>query len=194
MIATMRAWAPTIAATVAVAVVAAGCGSDQGSGNPESAATDYERALAGAPAPLGMLYEQANELLPGGLDAFQARLEELRGHPVVVNKWASWCGPCRAEFPFFQSQAAKRGTEVAFIGVDAQDSEDAARTFLEQLPVPYPSYVDPDLKISAELDAATEFPATIFLDRKGEVAFVHRGGYQSEEDLEGDIERHARPG
>jgi cytochrome c biogenesis protein CcmG/thiol:disulfide interchange protein DsbE len=193
MIATMRGRARSVVVglAVAIAATAAGCGSDEGSGNPESQAVDYEAALADAPAPLADLYADANELLPGGVEAFEGRMEELRGHPVVVNKWASWCGPCRAEFPFFQSQVAERGEEIAFLAVDAQDSDDAARTFLEELPVPYPSYSDPDLKISAELEVETEFPATVFFDSQGEQVYAHRGGYQDEADLVADIERYA---
>jgi cytochrome c biogenesis protein CcmG, thiol:disulfide interchange protein DsbE len=188
-----RARSIAVAATVALAAVAIGCGSDEeGPGNPESRAVDYEQALADAPAPLADLYAEGNELLSGGLDAFEARLEELRGHPVVVNKWASWCGPCRAEFPFFQAQAAKLGEEIAFLGVDGQDSDDAARTFLDELPLPYPSYSDPDLEISKELDAEIEFPSTIFFDSDGEQVYVHRGGYQDESDLVADIEKYAR--
>ena len=182
-----------VAAAVALAAVAIGCGSDdEGPGNPESRAVDYEQALADAPAPLADLYAEGNELLSGGLDAFDARLEELRGYPVVVNKWASWCGPCRAEFPFFQAQAAKLGEEIAFLGVDGQDSDDAARTFLDELPLPYPSYSDPDLEISKELDAEIEFPSTIFFDSEGEQVYVHRGGYQDESDLVADIEKYTR--
>jgi cytochrome c biogenesis protein CcmG, thiol:disulfide interchange protein DsbE len=194
MIATMRGRARLVAVAASAALVAAaiGCGEEEGPGNPESRAVDYEKALADAPAPLADLYAQANEILPGGLDAFEARMAELRGHPVVVNKWASWCGPCRAEFPFFQTQAAKLGEEIAFLGVDAQDSDDAARTFLEELPVPYPSYSDPDLRISEELEAQAEFPATVFFDSDGERVYVHRGGYQDEADLVADIERYAR--
>jgi thiol-disulfide isomerase/thioredoxin len=138
------------------------------------------------------LRDQANELLDGGTTAFEARLGELRGHPVVVNKWASWCGPCRFEFPFFQELAAERGDEIAFLGVDSDDSDDAARTFLEELPLPYPSYSDPDEEIARSLDAEREFPATVFIDSNGERVFVHRGAYASEKDLTADIERYAR--
>ena len=136
---------------------------------------------------------EANELLAGGKEAFEARLEELRGYPVVVNKWASWCGPCRFEFPFLQELAIERGGEVAFLGIDSDDSEDAARTFLEELPLPYPSYSDPDKEIADDfLDNAREFPATGFYDTDGELAFVHLGAYASKADLEADIDRFAR--
>jgi cytochrome c biogenesis protein CcmG/thiol:disulfide interchange protein DsbE len=193
MIATMRGQARSVAVVVAGALAAAsiGCGSDEGPGNPESRAADYERALADAPRPLADLYAEANELLGGGPPAFDDRIETLRGHPVVVNKWASWCGPCRAEFPFFQSQAAKRGEEIAFLGIDALDSDDAARTFLEELPVPYPSYRDPDEEISTDLDAP-HYPSTIYFDSEGERVYVHPGGYQDEADLVADIERYAQ--
>ncbi len=97
----------------------------------------------------------------------RARLAELEGTPVVVNKWASWCGPCRLEFPFFQSQAEQRGAEVAFLGVLSNDSEDAGATFLEELPLPYPSYLDPDQDIAAEIEAPQNFPATAFYDSQG---------------------------
>ncbi len=198
MIGVMRIRSNRIAQAAAILALATGlaaCGDSeqaQGPGNPESAAADYEKELAGAPEPLAALYAQANEILPGGLPAYDERIAGLEGHPVVVNKWASWCGPCRAEFPFFQRQAAERGKRIGFLGVDAQDSDDAAATFLEELPVPYPSYSDPDLEISKALDAEREFPATIFYGSDGEIAYVHRGGYQDEAALEADIERYAR--
>jgi cytochrome c biogenesis protein CcmG/thiol:disulfide interchange protein DsbE len=168
---------------------AAGCGGDETSG---AEPPDYESALRGSPPALAALHDQAGELLDGGADAFEARLEELRGHPVVVNKWASWCGPCRAEFPYFQSQAAMRGTDVAFVGVNSDDGEETAAEFLDELPVPYPSYLDPQLEVAAVFDAPTEFPATAFYDSSGELVHVRRGTYASEADLEADIERYAR--
>lgn len=182
----------TFIAAATLVLSACGSTSDDGAGNPESRASDYERALADAPPKLAALYEQGNELLGGEVEAYEARLRKLRGYPVVVNKWASWCGPCRHEFPFFQELAAKLGKRIAFLGINSKDSEDAARTFLEQFPVPYPSYSDPDHELGDLLQNAREFPVTGFYDSAGELVFVHRGGYASASDLEAEIKRYAR--
>jgi cytochrome c biogenesis protein CcmG, thiol:disulfide interchange protein DsbE len=166
----------------------AGCGEE----DPKSAGAPSQSALSGAPAPLAKLHRQADELLPGGATAFKRRLRELRGYPVVVNKWASWCPPCRAEFPFFQRQAEKRARKVAFLGVDSQDNDGDAREFLREFPVPYPSYKDPDLGVAGVFNGVQAFPTTAFYDSKGKVAFVHQGGYATERKLAEDIERYAR--
>jgi cytochrome c biogenesis protein CcmG, thiol:disulfide interchange protein DsbE len=179
-------------AVATVALAACGGDGDDGAGNPESKAVDYGKVLAGAPRPLADLYAQGDVLIDGGLDAFQAQLEELRGYPVVVNKWASWCGPCRFEFLFFQSQAAKRGTEIAFLGVDSDDTEEAAQTFLEELPLPYPSFFDQGSEIADDALNAREFPATAFYDSSGELVHTKLGGYASEEELAADIDRYAQ--
>lgn len=180
-------------ASTALALSACGTeedAADPGAATPESATADYGRALADAPPALAELYAEGDTILAGGLDAYEAQLASLRGHPVVVNKWASWCGPCRFEFPFFQSQAAKRGDEVAFLGVDSNDSEDAASTFLEDYPVPYPSFSDPNEQIARAI-GADFFPSTVFYDEGGEVVFTKIGPYENERDLAADIERYA---
>ncbi len=90
-------------------LVSAGENADPGAGNPESAAVDYEQALADAPPELANLYADGDVLISGGLDGLNSQLAELDGYPVVVNVWASWCGPCRSEFPDFQRVSAAAG-------------------------------------------------------------------------------------
>jgi cytochrome c biogenesis protein CcmG/thiol:disulfide interchange protein DsbE len=183
-----------LALTLSVAATAglAACGGDDsGTSNPESKAVDYERALADAPPPLAKLYANGDEIIDGGVDELHAQLAKLRGHPVVVNVWASWCGPCRFEFPDFQAVSAERGDEVAFLGVDTDDSLAAANDFLAELPLPYPSVSDPDSDYyRGELDVVA-LPSTAFYDSVGELQYVKQGPYTSEEALNADIDKYA---
>jgi cytochrome c biogenesis protein CcmG/thiol:disulfide interchange protein DsbE len=186
--------AAALAVLVVVGLTQAGGGSEpsgQG-GSKGGQGFDLNRArerLRGAPQPLAALHEQANDLLGGGKAAVKERLRALRGHPVVINKWASWCGPCRAEFPIFQSLATERGREVAFLGLDARDKRPAAAAFLSEFPVPYPSYVDPGEDVARALGAPANFPITLFVDAKGKTVFIHQGGYRSQGDLAADLDR-----
>ena len=127
---------------------------------------------------------------PAERHLIEKQVKALEGHPIVINKWASWCRPCRAEFPIFQQVAAERGKEVAFLGVNAADKRPAAEKFLNERPLPYPSFEDPDEDIARELDAAKFFPMTIFVDAKGDTAFVKAGEYTSRAELEADIDKY----
>ena len=148
------------------------------------------RQLRGAPPALAALHAQANEVLGGGAAAYRRRLRELRGHPVVVNKWGSWCGPCRAEFPFFNRVAVRYGKRIGFLGVDILDNREEARRFLDQVPVPFPSYDDPSGRLAPDLGGAQATPSTLFLDADGKEAYLHQGAYRTEADLVDDIERY----
>jgi cytochrome c biogenesis protein CcmG/thiol:disulfide interchange protein DsbE len=172
------------------ALALAGCGSSRG-GDYGGQHPDYGRALAGSPAPLAALHRQANELLPGGSDAFDKRIAALRGYPVVANVWASWCGPCRFEFPTLQKLSARYGKRVAFLGVNSQDSDDAAREFLSEAPVSYPSYTDPDKKLTDALGATVGLPDTAFYNRDGELVYLKQGPYSKDSELEADLKRYA---
>jgi thiol-disulfide isomerase/thioredoxin len=149
-----------------------------------------EAKLQGAPAPLAALYAQASTILPGGTTAFEKRIDGLAGHPAVVNKWASWCRPCRAEFPIFQQVATQRGKQVAFLGINGADKDPAAEKFLAGRPLPYPSYVDPHEKIAQERKVAKYFPMTLFIDAHGKTVHTHAGEYTSTADLNADIDRY----
>jgi cytochrome c biogenesis protein CcmG/thiol:disulfide interchange protein DsbE len=148
--------------------------------------------LVSAPAPLNGLYRQANTLLHGGKPAFERRIAALRGHPIVVNKWASWCVPCQSEFPVFESVAAKQGTRVAFLGLNGTDKDPAARRFLAKRPLPFPSYTDAEEKIARAIEVPNNYPMTVFLDRRGKMAHIHAGPYKSDAALIGDIDRYLR--
>ncbi len=99
-----------------------------------------------------------------------------------MNKWACWCGPCRLEFPWFRDQAEKRKGEIVFIGVNSNDNRGDAEDFLKEEPVPFKHFEDPKLEIAAAMNAVQAFPSTAYYDSKGELAFVHQGGYSNEDD------------
>jgi cytochrome c biogenesis protein CcmG, thiol:disulfide interchange protein DsbE len=184
-----RKWAIGLALASIAAVGAIGCGAgsegDYGGKHP-----DYAKALAGSPPPLAALHRQADQLLPGGLSAYESRIASLKGYPVVVNVWASWCGPCRFEFPAFQQVSAAYGKRVAFFGVNSQDSDDGAETFLGEAPVPYPSYTDGDKSIADEL-GGLGFPKTAFYGRNGELIYLDQKPYVHAAELRADVKRYA---
>lgn len=177
----------TLSAIALVALV--GCGSSGESG--DGSHPDYAKALAGAPPPLAALYKQANDLLPGGREAFASRIARLRGYPIVVNVWASWCVPCRQEFPVLQKLSARYGKKVAFFGLNSEDSDDAAATFLREEPLPYPSYTDPDKTILDSLGGFGGLPDTAFYDKSGKLVNLKQGPYTDDSELEADVRRYA---
>jgi len=150
--------------------------------------------LAGSPAPLAGLHAQAGEILPGGLAALRRRLAALHGEPLVINKWASWCQPCRAEFGVFQRVSVAQGRTVAFVGIDSGDTSAAsARGFMRSVPVSFPSYYDQSGAAGAAVTDSSFTSVTVFYNRSGS-QYIHQGPYPSVAKLEQDIRRYALDG
>ena len=155
---------------------------------PPATVAAAEQELAGSPAPLAALHQQAGQLI-GPYPALVKRLRALRGYPVVMNAWASWCGPCRAEFGLFASASARYGKQVAFLGADSDDSSGDARTFLAAHPVSYPSYAT-SIQQLGPLAQIVGLPTTIFFGPDGKVVYVHTGQYEALGSLEADVARY----
>ncbi|MGN6600556.1 MAG: TlpA family protein disulfide reductase [Actinomycetes bacterium] len=114
------------------------------------------------------------------LTGAKVRLSDLRGSVVVVNVWASWCPPCRAEADELERVAAASTSKgVRFLGIDTQDDQAAAAAFVESRGVSYPSVYDPDGRALLALRSSlppTAIPSTLILDRQGRVAVRILGG------------------
>jgi thiol-disulfide isomerase/thioredoxin len=180
-----------VALPLLAALALGACGSGGSGSAPKGDTRPLPPSASGLPAALAANARQANQIVGEGAGDFQKRLGRLRGHPVVVNQWASWCPNCRAEFPFFRSAIARYRDRVAFLGLDSQDNRGDAESFLEQIPSDFPSILDQDASVAAALGGGQSWPTTFFLDKNGQVAQVHIGAYPTEELLTRDIQRYA---
>jgi cytochrome oxidase Cu insertion factor (SCO1/SenC/PrrC family)/thiol-disulfide isomerase/thioredoxin len=156
-----------------------------------SGATAAQQSLIGSPTALARLHRQASRLL-GAEPQLMQRIRALRGYPIVVNLWASWCGPCQAEFKLFASDALRYGRQVAFLGADTDDSNRDAAAFLAQHRVTYPSYSVASTGVRGLVSGGIQgLPTTVFIDRKGKVSAVHTGQYNAQGSLDADIKTQA---
>lgn len=111
------------------------------------------------------------------------RLEDHRGEVVMLNFWASWCGPCRQEMPLMDelySQYKDLGFTILAVNVD--ENRDEALRFLDKVPVNYPILYDPESSVS-ELYEVQAMPTTVMIDRNGNARYLHYGyqpGYEDE--------------
>lgn len=105
----------------------------------------------------------------------QVALAQFKGQVVMLNFWASWCGPCRQEMPLLDS-IYKKYNKVGFtmIGVNVEPDAKAANDWLKQTPVSFPILYDTQSKVST-LYGVAGMPSTVIIDRKGNVRMIHRG-------------------
>ncbi|WP_372999513.1 TlpA family protein disulfide reductase [Marinobacter sp.] len=111
------------------------------------------------------------------------RLEDHRGEVVMLNFWASWCGPCRQEMPLMDelySQYKDLGFTILAVNVD--ENREEAHRFLDKVPVNYPILYDPESSVS-ELYEVQAMPTTVMIDRDGNARYLHYGyqpGYEDD--------------
>jgi thiol-disulfide isomerase/thioredoxin len=140
--------------------------------------------------------EAGANLAGTGLQGESIDLQSMKGAPVVLNFWASWCGPCHAEQPELERAAtATRSQGVRFLGVNIKDAKASARSFLDDNKVSYPSLFDPALEQSVTYGVLpSTLPSTFILDRQGRVAVRGTGQAPPAAELTRLIDAVAREG
>jgi cytochrome c biogenesis protein CcmG/thiol:disulfide interchange protein DsbE len=155
------ALAVAVAAFVIAGSIALAVRSDGGTSSPAASSSPAIVAVDGVEG----LPRRVAELPGTDAEAFRSLLGDLRGTPVVVNLWASWCEPCQREMPML-SAAALGERDVQFIGVDTLDSRSGAEAFITEHAVSFPSLFDPDASVRTEL-GSFGLPVTVFFDADG---------------------------
>lgn len=110
-------------------------------------------------------------------------LSDLKGQVVMINFWASWCGPCRQEMPLLE-QIHRKYAPLGFtlLGINVEENSADGQAFLKQRPVSFPVLYDPENGISKLYDVVA-MPSTVLIDRRGNVRYLHHGykpGYETD--------------
>lgn len=128
----------------------------------------------------------------GSPTALAARVRDLRGRPIVITVWTSWCRPCQRDLALVRRVARQNHEQVAFLGVDVDDTRRAAAASLRHQPLPFSNYQSSlDLRPIIPVTLAG-VPETIFIAPAGGVIFIRAGAYPSRAALAADISKYAR--
>lgn len=184
------------AAGLAIALTLVGCGGDdagvrvQPTGAPPTTAASGAGEADGSVAQIEPCPDSGPPLGRGdGLPELElpclgpgdpVQLAGLQGRPRLVNVWASWCPPCRAEMPWLQR--AHESGQVDVLGIDAEDQVGAASALLADLDITFPSLFDPANEFAREIRTISK-PTTLLVSRDGEVVYVRSGAFTSYDDL-----------
>jgi cytochrome c biogenesis protein CcmG/thiol:disulfide interchange protein DsbE len=128
------------------------------------------RLLGPGTAPGAVIGASAPEFALADLDGNPVRLSDLRGRPVIINFWASWCGPCVEEFPLLERALDEHRSEgLAVVGIVFNDRSEAARAFLQRMGTAWPAAMDPNAEVAGAYGVSAP-PASFFIDRQGRIA------------------------
>ena len=153
-----------IALLLSVALLAPACSTDPTPGPP-----GFRPRVPASNATTAPLLPRSADALPASdPERFRRLLDQLRGTPVVVNIWGSWCPPCEEEMPRIVAAHADYHDRVQFVGVDILESRSEARVFIEEHGMRFPSVFDVDDSIKPSLGQFGQ-PVTIFYDREGDL-------------------------
>lgn len=129
------------------------------------------------------LDEQAPDFTLRTLEGGNLGLDEYRGQVVLINFWASWCGPCRHELPVLDRiHRSYQAAGLVVLGINVEGTEAPARALIDKIPVSFPVLIDVDQKVSMRYQLET-MPSTLLLDRHGVVRYIH-GGYKPGDEAE----------
>jgi peroxiredoxin len=132
-------------------------------------------ALAAAPAAAVAPGVEAPAFALPSRDGGRVQLEDLRGQVVMLNFWATWCGPCRQEMPLLaQLQQKYEPLGFTLIGVNVEPDSAAAVSWLKGVPVNFPILFDTDSAVAGRF-GVEGMPSSVLIDRNGKVRYVHRG-------------------
>jgi peroxiredoxin len=150
----MKRFSPSLVKRVALAVLIAGGASAVPAGEANAPATEFSlTSLAGQPV----------------------SLSQYKGNVVLVNFWATWCGPCQQEMPLLDQMYKKyKPAGFTLIGVNVDKEAPAVKELLARKPVSFPVLLDPENSVSRAYKVA-DMPSSVIIDRKGIVRYVHRG-------------------
>lgn len=176
-------------ALAAVALLAlAACGGD----SEESAPAEEASSLVACPEQPETAARGAELMPPLSLDCPTGGTLDLArapGVPTLVNLWATWCAPCRAELPVLQEVAEEAGDRVRVVGVISKDGRPQAESFAEEIGIGFPSAFDGEGELMAEL-GLNVLPFTYFLDADGGLVHTEVGEVSSAEELKGLLAEH----
>jgi len=117
-------------------------------------------------------------------------LRQLAGRPMLINFWASWCGPCKVELPLLARAHREWGDRVAFLGIDVQDASAEAWKSLTAAGVDYPQLEDPKGRTRADFGWTGGLPLTVFVDARGRMVGTERTAFRTYPEVTAALRRH----